>query len=238
MGKVNFDAVMLETERTRTRILRNNKKEFCKFWVMKEKMSFGKFVKKLTRECEERGADFFRIINPNKLPVREWVRSKCLFGCKELTWCCPPFVNTPEETRRLLKEYKHAVLIGFKNAVTEERQKKAQLTLFELERFCFLHGYYKAFALFPGPCKLCRTCSVSTHFDKFIRELASLNEYSSLIALQSLHKKYCRQSEKARPSMEALGIDVFSALKKLGREIRIIRRRDETFLSFGLILVE
>jgi predicted metal-binding protein len=205
---------------------------------MKEKTKFKKFIKKFKDECKRRGVDFFKVIKPSDLIVREWVRNKCLFGCDELRWYCPPFTKNPEETKKLLKEYKRALLIGFKNIITEDQQRKAQITIFELEKLCFLNGYYKAFGLFPGPCKLCKKCSVSLHLNKIIKELTTLDNNLSSITFQSLHKKYCRRSKEARPSMEALGIDVFSTLKKLGKEINIIKHKDEDFLSFGLILIE
>jgi len=52
----------------------------------------------------------------------------------------------------------------------------------DLEREIFLAGFYKALSFGCGPCGLCKTCEIENG---------------------------CRYPEKARPSMEAAGIDVF-----------------------------
>ena len=80
-----------------------------------------------------------------------------------------------------------------------------------LERDLFLAGHYKAFGLGSGPCGLCRTCA----FDKG-----------------------CRHPYKARPSMEAVGIDVFATARRHGFIIEVVRTHDDPQHYFGLVLVE
>jgi len=54
-------------------------------------------------------------ISPDDVIVGDWVRWKCLFGCKGYGkhLSCPPYVPGPDDTRRLLKDYKKAYLIHF-----------------------------------------------------------------------------------------------------------------------------
>jgi len=80
----------------------------------------------------------------------------------------------------------------------------------KLEREIFLEGYYKAFGLGAGPCYLCKKCN--------------FNE--------------CRHPYKARPSMEACGIDVFRTVRKNGFTIEVLKDSSCKGNYFGLVLVE
>ncbi len=77
-------------------------------------------------------------------------------------------------------------------------------------RELYLDGYYKAMGFGSGMCKLCRECDPAG----------------------------CRQPEKAIPSMEACGIDVFATARHFGLEIRTLQKPDEQRNHFGLILIE
>ena len=81
----------------------------------------------------------------------------------------------------------------------------------DLERTIFLSGYYKAFGLGSGPCYLCSNCD----FDNG-----------------------CRYPNKARPSMEACGIDVFKTVRKHGFEINVVKNKNDKQHYFGLVLIE
>jgi predicted metal-binding protein len=49
----------------------------------------------------------FKWINPHNIVVSQWVRMKCMFGCKDYgkNACCPP--NTPpvDECKSFFREY-------------------------------------------------------------------------------------------------------------------------------------
>ena len=81
----------------------------------------------------------------------------------------------------------------------------------KLEKEIFLKGYYKAFAFGAGPCRLCSTCNV---------------------------KNPCRNSEEARPSMEAAGIDVFKTARRNGFKINVLKDTRCKGNYFGLVLIE
>ena len=82
----------------------------------------------------------------------------------------------------------------------------------EVERKAFLLGHYLALGLRGGPCMLCDECT-------------DLDEP-------------CRHPEKARPSMEALGIDVFATLKNAGIPAELKKSSEDEWFFHGLILVE
>ncbi len=111
------------------------------------------FVK---RACEL-GAKEAKIISPKQVFTAEWVRRKCQYGCdgygEHLT--CPPYSPTPQETRRMLDEYKTAILIHCSLKWTNITS-----IISKLEREAFLSGLYKAFGMGSGPCHLCKRCNL------------------------------------------------------------------------------
>jgi predicted metal-binding protein len=106
------------------------------------------------KRAKELGAKDAKIIPAKSIVTAEWVRLKCQFGCDGYGGCltCPPYSPTPEQTRRMIAEYKHALLIHG-NKYTNIRKIVAAL-----EREIFLDGYHKAFGMGAGPCNLCARC--------------------------------------------------------------------------------
>ena len=93
----------------------------------------------------------------------------------------------------------------------ESPRGKARQIAATLERQIFLAGHYKAFGLACGPCRLCDVCT----FDEG-----------------------CRYPDKARPAMEACGIDVFATARKHGFTIDVVRTRRDPQHYYGLVLIE
>ena len=79
-----------------------------------------------------------------------------------------------------------------------------------LERHIFLAGFYKALAFGAGPCRLCRECNAEV----------------------------CRHSDKARPSMEACGIDVFATVRANGFSVEVLSDEGDSQDYYGLVLIE
>jgi predicted metal-binding protein len=92
-----------------------------------------------------------------------------------------------------------------------ERAKVFNETIVKLEIKLFLDGYYKAWSMGSGPCRLCKECDLTTE---------------------------CKHGLEARPSMEACGIDVFKTARDNGFPIEVVRTREDERNIFGLILVE
>ena len=82
--------------------------------------------------------------------------------------------------------------------------------IIELEREIFLQGFYKALGFGDGPCRLCETC----------------------------HPEKCTQPTKARPSMEACGIDVYATAHANGFPIEVLEDRDAQGNYYGLVLID
>jgi predicted metal-binding protein len=81
---------------------------------------------------------------------------------------------------------------------------------FELEQQLFFSGFYKAFGLGAGPCRLCNTCNL----------------------------EQCVHPLRARPAMEACGIDVYATARANGYGIEVVRDRAEIPNRYGLVLIE
>jgi predicted metal-binding protein len=160
----------------------------------------------LVKKAKGLGALRAKVIGPATVDTSEWVRWKCQFGCGGYgsSLCCPPHSPRPAQTRRMLDEYKRAVLFESPRLETKEIAVR-------LERELFLAGYYKAFGLGAGPCRLCDACGF---------------------------EEGCRHPQQARPAMEASGIDVFATVRKHGFEIEVVGGRDHPQHYFGLVLVE
>ncbi len=80
-----------------------------------------------------------------------------------------------------------------------------------LEIEIFLDGYYKAWSMGSGPCRLCKECDLAVP---------------------------CKNGLEARPSMEACGIDVYKTARDNGFHIEVVKTHDDERNVFGLILVE
>ena len=83
--------------------------------------------------------------------------------------------------------------------------------LARIEREAFLMGYYRAFAMASGPCRLCDECDTAGP---------------------------CRHPDLARPAMEACGIDVFQTAREAGLPIRVVTHEKDTPNFYSLLLVE
>ncbi len=182
-------------------------------------MPYEKYIKKILKS----GADKAVVINPKNVVTGQWVRLKCQYGCngygKKHT--CPPNSPTPDVTRKMLAEYKKAILIIYsgkwrgtdKKSWARERAMRRQMRrkIVKIEMSIFLDGYYKAFALGAGPCNFCSTCNIT---------------------------KPCKYPDLARPAMEACGIDVFKTLRKHGIKIDVVKTYHSPCTFASLILIE
>ena len=101
------------------------------------------------------GAQDAKLIEPKSVVTAEWVRLKCQYGCHSYgrNLSCPPHSPTPEQTRRVLDEYQHAILID------SGRYPKIVRIIPALERAVFLDGFHKVLGFAAGPCTLCEKCT-------------------------------------------------------------------------------
>jgi predicted metal-binding protein len=149
-----------------------------------------------------------RIISPKNVETAEWVRLKCQFGCDGYGRCLVCPPFTPTPQQM------RRVLDVYRRAILIHFSPQADVKAIvaEFERQIFLSGFWKVFALGAGPCYFCETCAIKTG--------------------------KCRHSERARPSMEACGIDVFTTVRRAGFPIEVVRTTHQCPNYYGLILVD
>ncbi|HUW18755.1 MAG TPA: DUF2284 domain-containing protein [Sedimentisphaerales bacterium] len=148
------------------------------------------------------------IVSPSDVETAAWVRLKCQYGCGGYGQCLVCPPFTPTPDRM------RKVLDCYQRAILIHFEPDAQIKAIvaELEREIFLGGAWKAFGLGAGPCYFCRTCPIE--------------------------QGQCRHPERARPAMEACGIDVFSTVRKAGFPIEVVRTTRQCPNYYGLILVD
>ena len=168
----------------------------------------------------EGGAVHAKQINPSSIVTAPWVRLKCQFGCPMYGkgYCCPPETPTPNQTREIIDCYNRAIL--FHNRVIKKPgQSRRKLCneyynmLIDLEGDMFKDGFYKAFVFLAGHCNHCKECS-------------------------KLEGKPCKFGYRARPSLEASGVDVFQTARSNGFSIKPLRDKGEDWNFFCVMLVD
>lgn len=197
------------------------------------KIRYSEIVRRLKEFAVSKGAagGLVKEIKTRNIVVPgQWVKWKCIYGCVSSgrKLCCPPYVPSPGETREMFGEYERALLVGFpasaRGGGRVKYYRQIAVALVELEREAFLLGCEKAFVLGAGPCYFCDKCIVEDLPENTPPDVA---------------RTRCRHHKLMRPSMEALGIDVFSTVRNAGLEIGVVdKERAEETRYFGLLLID
>jgi predicted metal-binding protein len=161
----------------------------------------------------EKGVTDAVVIDTSKVFTEPWVRMKCQFGCSMYGkgLCCPPRTPTPEEMRKILDSYKHGILLHRHIQKGYKYVNDFNDIIVDLERTIFLDGYPKTWAVGCGPCTRCKECSITGT---------------------------CLHPEKARPSMESCGIDVYKTARESGLPIKVVKDHSQGRDIYGLVLVQ
>lgn len=186
-----------------------------------EKITVDMHAERLAQDLEryvqkalDLGATRATILKAEDIPVDERVTLKC-----QIPRCfgygvgahCPPNTLKPAELRDILKKYHWAVLFTIdvppgvivRDRATIKERVAAYQQVFQLvsdvESLAFYDGHYLAFGFGAGSCR-----------HTFCGELESC---------QAMEGKRCRVSLRSRPSMEAVGIDVYQLVARQGWDI-------------------
>ncbi len=161
----------------------------------------------------------YKWIDPQKIIVSQWVRMKCMFGCKEYghAACCPPNVPAVTECERFFREYSSAVIFHFAKKVDKPEDRHAwtrevNKKLLKLERAVFLYGHERVFLLFMDSCALCANCSGQ--------------------------RTACKHLEMARPAPEALAVDVYSTVRQFGFPIAVRTEYSQMMDRYSFLLIQ
>lgn len=167
----------------------------------------------------ERGFPDFRWIDPAEIVVAEWVRMKCLYGCREYgrNAACPPNAPPVDACARFFREYKRGVVFHIAKKVDrpEDRHpwsRKLSLELLKLEQEIFKAGFVKVFLVFFDSCGICLECAGD--------------------------RTTCKEPKLARPTADALAVDVFRTVRKLGYPIDVLSDYDQEMNRYAFLLLE
>jgi predicted metal-binding protein len=173
----------------------------------------------LERVFAAHGVADFRWMDPKEIVVSQWVRMKCEFGCGGYgqNATCPPNTPSVDACREFFEEYSEAAIIRFEKVVDRPEDRHAWTRgvnkgLVELEREVFLSGYEKAFLLFMDTCELCSECTGV--------------------------RVECKVPRSARPTPEAMAVDVFATVRKVGYPIEVLAEYTEAMNRYAFLMVE
>ena len=161
----------------------------------------------------------FKWIDPEKIVISQWVRMKCMFGCREYgqNGSCPPNVPPVSECERFFSEYSAAVIFHFEKRVDKPEDRhawssKVNLKLAKLERDVFLAGYERAFLLFMDSCCICAECTGE--------------------------RENCKEPRLSRPSPEAMAVDVFTTVRQFGFPIQVRTEYSQKMDRYAFLMIE
>jgi predicted metal-binding protein len=173
----------------------------------------------LEKKFGDHGFSDFKWIDTKDIVVAQWVRFRCLFGCPAYgkRGTCPPNVPSIEECRQMISEYSQAAIFHFEKKVEKGENRKdwtkdVVSKLVKLEREVFLAGYYKTLLFSFEACGFCDDCA---------------ND-----------RLKCKNPRIARPGADAMGIDVYSTVRKAGYHIQVLKDFDEAMNRYAFLLVE
>ena len=175
--------------------------------------------RQLERLFREHGYTDFRWIDPKDIVVAQWVRMKCVYGCYYYGQgaCCPPNAPSVAECERFFGEFTEAVVFHFQKRVKRPEHRhgwtrKVNAGLLKLEREVFLAGNERAFLMYLDTCGICKECAGS--------------------------RSECRDKERARPTPDALAMDVYSTVRKAGYPIVVLKDYKQTMNRYAFLMVK
>ena len=177
-------------------------------------------LKKYCDKALESYATHTKPIHPSTVVTDPWVRLKCQFGCGGYgkSYGCPPDTPTPEQTQAIIDCYQRAILFHVESIPGSKKKGGRNVYKFfdmlvDLEGEMFKDGYYKALLFLAGPCHLCKECAKGKG-------------------------EPCLHGDRARPAMEAVGIDVYQTVRNNGFFIETLKEKGDPKNLYALMLVD
>lgn len=177
-------------------------------------------LEKLLALLKKKGASEARVIPAGHIVIDERVRLKCQIPlCDSFgrNLMCPPFLPGIPQFREALARYESGIIVQVRSSLKDTKgdpylpARQLHDIINKGEKYAFKSGSRFALGLIGGCCRLCETC----------------------VAADS--GRACRHPFKARPSMEAMGIDVQATAEKAGLPFKFPVRGEVIWT--GLILL-
>jgi predicted metal-binding protein len=172
----------------------------------------------LIEKASEMGIKAY-FLKAEDIPVENRIALKCAYGCRgyEKRLSCPPYVMSVDEFRKVIEEYKSALLLvdeydtsGIQDILEawSELRKDSFHKMFELEQEAFREGFTFAHLLRPGSCNECEICNLEK----------------------------CVKPEMRRFAPEAVGINIQKAMEETGLTLEFCK--PEKTSCIGILLLE
>lgn len=172
----------------------------------------------LVKKASEMGIKAY-FLKAEDVPVENRIALKCAYGCKSYgkRLSCPPHVMSVDEFRKVIREYKSALLLveecdmsGIQDIFEAWSgfRKDSFHKMFELEQEAFREGFTFAHLLRPGSCNECETCNLEK----------------------------CVKPEMRRFAPEAVGINVQKVMEEAGILLEFCK--PEKTSCIGILLLE
>jgi len=198
----------------------------------------------LLEEANRLGAREAKIISPNKVVVEDRVLLKCRTGCDSYgkKFVCPPFTPTPDEFRRMLKEYHKVLIVKFPAEAEAEEDVGRSLhkNQYSPETPSALRERTKDFWDVWGADKrrilLAMLDLEKAAFNRGYTLAVSLTAGSCTLCAKCSMEATCTHPTMARYPEHALGVNVKKTLKNVGMSIKFPFERHPE--GIGMLLID
>ncbi|MBI5155048.1 hypothetical protein HZA57_07405 [Candidatus Poribacteria bacterium] len=176
-----------------------------------------KYIARMLNDPADFNLSEAKFIHSAQVFTARAVRLRCQYTCSHTRQSdtTPPHSPSADETRGVLDEYKFGLMLRREDPA-EPRDHLAfwpdfSRTVLGIERECLVRGYPRAFALGIGNC-------LYVHHDDSLRP--------------------CDYAGKARPTLEAIGVELKETLEMVHWEGYLHRETGDPFQVFALLLLE
>lgn len=176
-----------------------------------------KFLARVIRDSREFGLTEAKFIHTPQVHTAGAPRLRCQLSCPQTlqSVMTPPHTPRAEEVRAMLDEYRYGLITRREEPFGERDFREVWQefgdAMLSLEKQCLGRGYPKSFTLAVGNC---------------------------LAPLAEDELRPCDYPGKARPTLEALGIDLKETLEMVHWGGMVQRAEDEPMQLFALLLLE
>ncbi len=205
-----------------------------------------KFLEKLTLEMGHRGA---KIIPAGEVVLEDRVRLKCMTGCPHYGQClrCPPYAPSVDEFRKMLNDYKFAMIIKVKPLdMSEELKLKYKMENKGKKSVRLWNNYQDVDKISSMVFQ-----DFSDHYKNSLMDLLELERaaFNRGYALATaffggkcmlceecdVKTGICRNPMIARFAAEAVGINLIKTAENAGMELKFNSESDPTPMAILLI---
>lgn len=182
----------------------------------------------LLEEAQRLGALEAKIISPDKVVIEDRVLLKCRTGCDSYgkKFVCPPFTPTPNEFRKMLKEYRKVLIVKFPTEAEAEEDVGRSLQKNQCSPEIppdLRERTNKFWEVWSGDKRRILLAMLELEKDAFNRGYTlalSLTAGSCTLCAKCNMEATCTHPTMARYPEHALGVNVKKTLKNAGMSIK------------------